>query len=195
MSGRLIVVLALGLLSLRCSSTEPYPESWSPTKAVDKGACADISGTYSNACTPKNEYDTDCLATGGLAGLLFSRYADAFHPKLATADRVVIEQPSPSLLHVGAWHSERLVRREEILLDEDECTTNGILLRASGKPTQIEGGIGVGSSRSVLNRNAEGHLIARLDASFTGVWFIVPVSGTDHRWKRFEALEPPGDQP
>ena len=87
---------------------------------------------------------------------------------------------------VESWKGKYLFLEEEIHVGAEDCTQNGILIRSGGKGTQIEGGMGVGSSRAVLSKIEDGDLIARLKVSFTGVWFIVPVSGSDYSWRRFE---------
>ena len=183
---RFILVLAVGCVFGQCSTNQPYPEDWSPPAAVRGGECADISGEFSNACSSDNLYEDNCLNTGGLAGLLFAKYAGSFTSKLREVDRVVVYQPSSAQLLVEAWNGKELVRKEEIHVGAEECTEDGILVRSGGKGTQIEGGLGVGSSRAVLSKNEDGDLIARLKVSFTGVWFIVPVSGSDYSWRRFE---------
>lgn len=183
---RLILVLAIGCAFGQCSTNQPYPEDWSPPVVVREGECADISGEFSNACSSDNLYEENCLDTGGLAGLLFAKDADSFTSKLRQVDRVVVRQPSSSQLLVEAWQGKELLREEEIHVGAEDCTEKGLLIRSGGKGTQIEGGLGVGSSRAVLSKNEDGDLIARLKVSFTGVWFIVPVSGSDYSWRRFE---------
>ena len=187
---RLSMVLAAVAVFAHCATSEPYPEAWSPPIAVGAGECPDISGTFSNACTPISDHDVDCLENGGLAGLLFAKYAGSFHSKLGEADQVMISQPSSSRLLVEAWNGEELVHEDEIRLTGDHCTEGGILISTGGKGTQIEGGVGVGSSHALFNKNEQGDLIAHLRVKFTGVWFVVPVSGSSQHWKRFEALPP-----
>lgn len=195
MISRPILIVAAGVILQQCSTTQPYPEDWSPPAAVVVGECPDISGTFSNACTPNTDHDDDCLETGGLAGLLLAEYAGSFHSELGSADRVVVLRPSSSRLLVRAWNVQEVVRETEIHLSADDCTEDGILVRSGGKGTQIEGGVGVGSSRAVLNKNEDGDLIARLQVNFTGVWFIVPVSGSSQNWRLFEALSVPVGEP
>jgi len=185
---RLAFIIASGLACLQCSTNQQYPEDWSPPAAVRGGECPDISGNFSNACASDNVYEDNCLDSGGLAGLLFAKYAGSFTSKLRQVDRVVVHQPSSSQLLVEAWQGKELLREEEIHVGAEDCTEKGVLIRSGGKGTQIEGGMGVGSSLAFLNKNEDGDLIARLKVSFTGVWFVVPVSGSDYSWRRFERL-------
>ena len=185
---RPVPVLALAVLFGNCATTESYPEDWSSPGAVEVGECADISGIFSNSCTPKDKYDNTCRESGGLAGRLFAQYAGSFHPKLGTADRVVVSQPTSKRLFVEAWNGEDLVREGEIDLALEDCTEDGVLIRTGLKGTQIEGGIGTGSSQALFSKTEDGDLIAQLKTKFTGVWFVVPVSGSSQVWLRFECL-------
>ena len=85
----------------------------------------------------------------------------------------------------GHGSGEELVRKEEIEIAPEDCTEQGILIRTGVKGTQIEGGIGAGSSRALLRKSQDGDLIARLRVKFTGLWFVVPVSGSSQDWVRF----------
>lgn len=188
-SRRFFLIVAACSWLLHCATSDPYPEHWSPPAPVSVGECADISGVFSNACSSTDYSDAHCFDSGGLAGLLFARYAGSFHTELGSADRVVISQPSPTTLRVEAWKGAKLVHEEEIRLEPKDCKADGVLIRTGIKATQIEGGIGTGSSRALLRQTQDGDLLASSKVQFTGLWFILPVSGSSQRWLRFDRLE------
>jgi hypothetical protein len=187
------------LLSLSCFSREPYPSHWAELLAAPSGACAEISGAYYNSCTPSSG-SSNCLAEGGLAALLFRKYPATFHPKLATVNRVTIEQPSSRHLVVKAWQGSMLLRVEEIALAARECSRNGILIRGGPTFANIENAAGYGSSSVHFRKDANGDLVAWVHFHFTGIVLLVPASVTGTTWYRF-AVHPntrvtkPGEPP
>jgi len=179
-------ILCLCLLTVACSVTEPYPQDWSDLVASQERECGDISGAYYNSCIPASGM-FDCLKSGGLAALLFGKYPAAFHPKLATVNRVTIEQSFPSRLVVKAWKGSDLLRLEEIELERQDCTKEGVLIRGGSTVTNIENAAGYGSSRALFRKDEQGDLVARVRIHFTGIVLLVPASFTGTDWYRFEA--------
>lgn len=191
----LFLVAAAAIVFTDCSTTQSYPDNWASPLQVRDGECADIAGTFSNRCSVEERTDNDCLRVGGLAALLLGRYWGTYHPTLESANRVSITQPSPLLLHVEVWDGANLVTAEEVRVAPDDCTEDGILIRSGGGGTQIEGGIGHGSSGAVLAKTEDGNLVARVHVKFTGMAYFLPVSGSSQSWERFEALSVDGEEP
>lgn len=172
----LLVVLVAG-----CSvADEPYPARWDPLPPALSANCSHFRGTYAD----RGESPTSASRPSLTREILGqdSPWEKAASIELVPGDEVLE-------ININAPGEKLLSRRLTGKAGEFSCDRGKLLVRSRRWVTSD-----LMSGRETVKiemHRADGHLVARVDETTTGVMFmVVPLSGESAKWYRFQRLRP-----
>jgi hypothetical protein len=168
-----IIILLLLVLGCASNSNQEFPEGWAKIAKVDGSECPDISGKYENIATnTKGENGLN------LAWLILPK---SKYKKEISSIKFNLDFLQKSLRIVAKTDNNVVAESTLSVQDKGFYCKQGSLVVENNEFVNREGVIAKNWKSYVFNKTADG-LVMRYIDSATGLFFLVPVTGSHKYW-------------